>query len=157
MDKAALDEFFRDAEDVLTDWSGSADSMNSGPVPDAPVVDSVRPIGPRRWIVVDPPAPPSGPDMRPWREFVHAALTDPDGPHYADRDWSLGHAIAKMLDTEIREWCAQRADPIGLRAVLFVPIDGWQYPYSEISIWGIPVRKMAGLAWPILGRELARS
>jgi len=31
MDKAALDEFFAQADDVLTDWPGSSDAMNTAP------------------------------------------------------------------------------------------------------------------------------
>lgn len=30
MDKAALDEFFAQADDVLTNWNGSCDAMNTG-------------------------------------------------------------------------------------------------------------------------------
>lgn len=33
MDRAALDAFFAQAEDVLDNWHGSSDSMNSNPAP----------------------------------------------------------------------------------------------------------------------------
>ncbi len=96
--------------------------------------------------------------MRAWRDFCHRAhATDRGGPPIEGWDF-LDNAILRSLHRPVFEQITKfELAHVRLEDLrLLLPKDGWRKPEAldgEV-IYGIRVRLVEGLTWPMLGTEL---